>query len=222
MKKRLTPLAMALVMLCSLSVPVGAITVDGNVQGLSNDCIDSVEAIFAENSMVCIIDADGNDVTEEFISENQDNYRVGDYVSVLDSLIDQNLAIEEPCIADFGFAPMSLINGSVNSSIITKYFDSPITGGQTKEWVKLRFTGTYRVNDYNNTIDSGVGVTGTIVDRSTSALSMVCAVTSSNWTITNNRKTITFTVGYAARIFISPGVLCDEQVGTTTFSKALS
>ena len=83
MKRRIVALTLAAV--CSLTALAGC----GNTQGLSEQCIRDVETIFDEDSGALIRDAQGNDVTEAF--------RSGDYSAVLDDLIRNNYALEEPC-----------------------------------------------------------------------------------------------------------------------------
>ncbi len=218
MKKYISTFLVAVLCL-GLSVSAGATNTATNSQGLTEDNIKHVETIFQNKAL--IVDENGTDVTNTFIEENRDRYQAGDYNAILDCLIDQNLAIEEQ-------VPVSLpetrlvVNGAVNSSRITRYFDSPLTGTTTKEWITFYFTGHYRVNDYSNTIDSGVKVDGVTTAKSSSSLTKLCGITSSSWKISNNNKKITFTVKYSARIFTSPHVIADKQDGTTTFSKTLS
>ena len=156
MKKYISTFLVAVLCL-GLSVSAGATNTATNSQGLTEDNIKHVETIFQNKAL--IVDENGTDVTNTFIEENRDRYQAGDYNAILDCLIDQNLAIEEQ-------VPVSLpetrlvVNGAVNSSRITRYFDSPLTGTTTKEWITFYFTGHYRVNDYSNTIDSGVKVDG--------------------------------------------------------------
>ena len=91
MKRRIVALTLAAV--CSLTALAGC----GNTQGLSEQCVRDVETIFDEDSGALIRDAQGNDVTEAFRAANRESYRSGDDSAVLDDLIRNNYALEEPC-----------------------------------------------------------------------------------------------------------------------------
>ena len=220
MKKRMISLSLALCLAFSLmTLSVGAANSTEPSGTLTEDDIRHVDIIFNGNAHV--VDENGIDITDSFISENDDLYQSGNYDSIIDCLIDQNLAIETEALPS---PPQTrlVVNGSVNSPSIIKCFKSPLTGTTTHEWIQFYFKGHYRVNDYSNTIDSGVKVTGYTTAKSSSSLTKACGITSSSWKISNNNKTITFTVKYSARIFTSPYVVADEQNGTTVFSKTLS
>ena len=220
MKKYISTFLVAVLCL-AFSISAGATNVTTNNQGLTEDNIKHVDIIFENKAHV--IDVDGTNITSKFIEENKARYQAGSYNEILDCLIDQNLAIEEqPPVSPL--ETRLVVNGSVKSSSITRYFKSPLTGTTTKEWITFYFIGHYRVNDYNNTIDSGVKIEGVTTAKSSSTLDKICFIdtSASSWKITNNNKKITFTVKYSARIYTSPFTIADQQNGTTTFSKTLS
>lgn len=60
---------------------------------MTSDNIEHVDLIFQNNAR--LLDETGKDITNEFILENNDSYRTGNYDAILDAIIDQNLAIED-------------------------------------------------------------------------------------------------------------------------------
>ena len=212
--KKFVSMFLAVALCFSLAASASAA---GSTQALTSDNIEHVDLIFQNNAR--LLDETGKDITNEFILENNDSYRTGNYDAILDAIIDQNLAIEDLSTSP---QPRLIVNGSVKSSPVIKYFDSPLTGTTTKEWIKFNFTGKYSYQDYNNTIQSGLSVNTTVLDKSQSSLTKLCGINSSSWSISNNNKTITFTVNYSAKIFISPYVVSDEKTGTIKFSKVFS
>lgn len=213
--KKMISLGLAACMALALAIPAGASAPKPNDPNLTEDNIRHVEAIF--DGTASITDNNGNDVTDSFIAATYPSYSSGDYMYVLDYLIDNNLAIEWPVDP---ISTQVVVNGSVTTSKTTIYFKSPLTGGVTKEYITFSFTGTFQYNDYNNTITNGTNIKMNITDQSSSSLTKVAYLTDKSWTIGANNKSITFTAKYAALIYTAIGAAGDTQTGSRVFSKA--
>lgn len=234
--KKIAFLCTLLVLCCGMAVPVGAYTNTTDELLVTEKDILHVDTIF--NGDAIVVDSAGTDVTKDFKSRNDKNYLNKEYGSILDDLIDNDLAIEEndaiedKIVSDhsqnkFISPARVVVNGSVTSGTVTRYFTSSVTGGTTREWIKFNFTGYFQYNDYNNTITDWTRIKVNVVEQSSSTLTKDCVITGHTQTISANNKTIQFDVSYTARLFgpsasSALGVLLDTKSGTKEFSKTLS
>lgn len=213
--KKILMTSLALSLCFALSVFAGASGPDEDSQNLTAMNILQVESIFDGTSDV--LNSEGNDITIEFIAENSNAYSSGDYISILDSLVNNSFVLLEKDSTPSAETRL-VVNGSVIGGPITIFFNSP-SGGVSKDWVKVQFKGTYQYNDYNNTIVAGTGITGTVIGKSTPMLNMQVGSSNSSWRIDNNSKRITFTEKYVALLYPAGMTIPTRQPGTFTFSK---
>lgn len=218
MKKRILILTMALCLMLPMTVSAkGTLSPQELCPSLSDADVENVEMIFDVERQVKIVDADGNNVTQRFIAENRLLYDANDYMPILDYLIDNGLVIEEPYV-ESGIAPFALKSTASTGTRIV-YFKSPVTGEESKEWIKFRIEGDYQVVDSTGTISTGVLPARFIfVSKSQSSLWVYGDVDSSTYVISNDKKTITFSAEYTVSIGFIAYIPLNSQSGHVSFA----
>lgn len=210
--------SIGMIFLILISVfPVSASSSNNFNQQLSEDNITHVKAIFNKNSGVELLDDTGKYVTQETIDQCMQAYVDGDYLYVLDYIIDNSLAIVWPEQASSPY----ILNSVARSRTITEYFDSPL-GGQSKEWVSFHFEGSYQVDDYNGgKIIDGILPVKLVTEKAsnTASFDYIFYYGDSYFQISGNQREIKFTTSYEVSICwrLTPGLPSDIQNGTISF-----
>lgn len=200
MKSRILLLIMLLCLVMPMGVSAeGGLTPQEICPALSDADVENVEMIFNVERRVKIIDADGNDVTQQFILANRSFYNAKEYMPILDYLIDNELVIQDS-YAKRDIAPFAL-RSTASSGTLIVYFDSPITGELTKQWIKFRVEADYQVVDSTGVISAGILPARAVFEgKSGSSLWVYAEVTESEYTINQNRTIITFFADFTAYI----------------------
>lgn len=89
--KKMISLALAVCMALALAVPVGAAVDVEEVDAVSETTRELIDNIYTHQDKYTIYDKDGNDITNDFIARNQEDYATGDIASIADDMVETGL-----------------------------------------------------------------------------------------------------------------------------------
>ena len=117
--KKMISLALAVCMALALAVPVGAAVDVEEVDAVSETTRELIDNIYTHQDKYTIYDKDGNDITNDFIARNQENYATGDIASIADDMVENGVGTFR--VSNPEFVPMVDIFSSVYGELTMTY-----------------------------------------------------------------------------------------------------
>ena len=117
--KKMISLALAVCMALALAVPVGAAVDVEEVDAVSETTRELIDNIYTHQDKYTIYDKDGNDITNDFIARNQENYATGDIASIADDMVENGVGTFR--VSNPGFVPMIDVYSSASGELTMTY-----------------------------------------------------------------------------------------------------
>lgn len=117
--KKMISLALAACMALALAVPVGAAVDVEEVDAVSETTRELIDNIYTHQDKYTIYDKDGNDITNDFIARNQEDYATGDIASIADDMVENGVGTFR--VSNPEFVPMVDVFSSVYGELTMTY-----------------------------------------------------------------------------------------------------
>lgn len=141
-------LSLALGIIFSLSIPVGAVTNESIIESQIENAM--VEDIFRYPNTCQIFDAQGTDITESFISRHQNDYESGNFSDIINETFEQDITVFCPVTPSMDeISPYLLVNYTASGKIYQNYV---YNSTKYKATISLQMKAT--VNDSTNTFST--------------------------------------------------------------------